>query len=135
MNDRDRAEFSTELEGMWEDEPHWKEDDFVFLPGAACGRLVRVKDIWTLDVEQNYTRVTTKDGNDQILVRRPLIWCETRLDPKIFFRANRECLLNLSYVKTVSPYDAKRLFFILMNGREIVLSRLRTIALRRKFAL
>ena len=113
-------------------EPQWKETDFVFLPGSE--QMVRVREILSLEVDQNYTRVTVESGG-VFLVRRSLKACESRLDPKVFVRANRECLVNLNYVRTVSAYDAKRLLFILMNGREIILSRLCSIALRKEFKI
>jgi two-component system LytT family response regulator len=128
MNDRDDQEIAELLE-----DAQWKEEDFLFLPGAE--QMVQVKEICTLEVDQNYTQVTVQNSSKKILVRRSLTFCESRLDPRVFVRANRECLVNLSCVKSVSAYDGKRLFFILKDGREIVLSRLCSIALRKAFSI
>jgi two-component system LytT family response regulator len=125
MNDRDIAELSQE--------PRWKLTDFVFLPGSE--QMVQVQEISTLEVDQNYTQVTVQSSGKKILVRRTLGFCESRLDPKTFVRANRGCLVNLNYVRTVSAYDGKRLYFVLKDGREIILSRLCSIALRKEFKL
>lgn len=128
MNDRDIAE-------LLEPKTPWKGTDFVFLSASALARLIQVKEISILEVDGNYTQVTVAGGGEKMMVRRSLTACENRLDPKVFVRANRKCLVNLSCVKTVSAHDAKRLLFILMDGRKIVCSRLCSIALRRKFAL
>jgi two-component system, LytTR family, response regulator len=137
MSERDERDISEQLRQICGEEPEtqWKGSDFVFLPGPGCGRLVQVKEISTLEVDGNYTRVTVQGESNKMLVRRSLKACQSRLDPELFVRANRECLVNLSCVKTVSVHDAKRFYFILRDGREIILSRLCSFAFRSEFSI
>ena len=55
-----------------------------------------------------------------------------RLDPEMFFQANRSCLINLAHVKSVQPYDAKRLSFTLYNGQTIIASSQSSLRFRRE---
>jgi two-component system, LytTR family, response regulator len=132
MSERDIDEQLREI-CLEEPETQWKLTDFVFLPGSE--QMVQVKEICTLEVDQNYTQVTAQGSSKKFLVRRSLTYCESRLDPKVFVRANRECLVNLNYVRAVSAYDDKRLLFVLNDGREIILSKLCSFALRKQFKL
>jgi DNA-binding LytR/AlgR family response regulator len=57
------------------------------------------------------------------------------LDGSLFFRAGRSCVVNLNFVRKVQMADAKRFLFVMGNGREVIVSRKRSVAFRREKAL
>ena len=58
-------------------------------------------------------------------VHRPLNHLEARLDPAFFFRANRQQIVNLRFVRSIHPWFKGQLMLRLEGGREVVLSRRR----------
>lgn len=108
-------------------------DDFVFLSDTARCWIVRAADIWTLEACGNYTRVTLSDAT--ALIRRPLRECEGKLDPATFFRTRRDCIVNLSRVKQMRMLDAKRFLFVLLDGREVAMSRKQSLLFRKQKSL
>jgi DNA-binding LytR/AlgR family response regulator len=111
------------------------EEDFVYLPDTNRSFIVRPSDICSFESEGNYTRVTLKD-NTKVLIRRALNNLEERLrEHKEFFRTDRSTIVNLAFVKEVQFYDSRRLFFILSNGQEVILSKQRSMALKSTMSL
>ncbi len=108
-------------------------DDFVFLSDNVKCWVVRTSEISTLEACGNYTRVNLSDAT--ALIRRPLRECETRLDPSTFFRTRRDCVVNLGRVKQMRMLDAKRFLFVLLDGREVAMSRKQSLLFRRQKAL
>ena len=66
--------------------------------GERCW-IVRLGDVFLLESEGNYTRLCF--GKERPLIRRSLNALEARLDPTVFFRANRQQMINLPWVRTV----------------------------------
>jgi DNA-binding LytR/AlgR family response regulator len=108
-------------------------DDFIFLSDNVKCWVVRTSDISTLEACGNYTRVNLSDAT--ALIRRPLRECECRLDPATFFRTRRDCIVNLSRVKQMRMLDAKRFLFVLLDGREVPMSRKQSLLFRKQKAL
>jgi two-component system, LytTR family, response regulator len=82
--------------------------------------IVRIEDISLLEAHQNFTLARFPNG--KVLIRRSLADCERRLDGSMFFRASRDCIVNLSKVKQ-SQLSKDGLIFILKDGKEVVFSR------------
>ena len=108
-------------------------DDFIFLSDNVKCWVVRASDISTLEACGNYTRVNLSDAT--ALIRRPLRECECRLDPSTFFRTRRDCIVNLSRVKQMRLLDAKRFLFVLLDGKEVAMSRKQSLLFRKQKAL
>ncbi len=108
-------------------------DDFIFLSDNVKCWVVRASDISTLEACGNYTRVNLSDAT--ALIRRPLRECECRLDPSIFFRTRRDCIVNLSQVKQMRMLDAKRFLFVLLDGKEVAMSRKQSLLFRKQKSL
>jgi DNA-binding LytR/AlgR family response regulator len=108
-------------------------DDFIFLSDNVRCWVVRASDIWTLEACGNYTRVNLSDAT--ALIRRPLRECECRLDPSTFFRTRRDCIVNLRRVKQMRMLDAKRFLFVLLDGKEVAMSRKQSLIFRKEKAL
>jgi two-component system, LytTR family, response regulator len=108
-------------------------DDFVLLIDDMKTWVVRMSDIPVLEACENYTRVHFADGT--ALIRRSLQYCESRLDSSTFFRASRDCIVNLSHVKQTRLLEDRRLIFVLKDGKEVDFSRRRSLLFRKTRAL
>jgi len=108
-------------------------DDFVFLSGKGKCWLIRTADISLLEACGDCTRIQMSEGT--VLVRRRLGDCERRLDSSTFFRATRDCIINLTHVKQTRLLDSFHVLFVLPNGKEIIVSGRQNAVFRKMRAL
>ena len=59
----------------------------------------------------------------QPLIPRSLQQLEARLDPKVFFRANRQQIINLHWIANIEPWFSNTLKIKLREGPEVEVSR------------
>lgn len=97
-----------------------RPDDFVFLSGKGKCWLIRTDDIWLLEASGGRTRILMPEGT--VTVRRTLNECERRLDNTTFFRATRDCIINLKHVKQTRLLDFSRVSFVLPNNKQIIVT-------------
>lgn len=57
------------------------------------------------------------------LLARSLNYIEERLDPSVFFRANRQQIINMDYIDTIEPWLNDGLIIKLQEGTQIEVSR------------
>lgn len=88
--------------------------------GPRCW-FVPLREVSLLTAEGNYVRLLW--GQRQPMLGRPLAALEQRLDPKNFFRANRQQIIQLSFIESVEAGVAGRLHVRLRGGPEIEISR------------
>ena len=100
--------------------------------GERCW-IVRVPDIFLLESEGNYTRLCF--ASERPLIRRSFNSIEQQLDPKMFFRANRRQILNLSWIESTELGVDGGLSIRLRGGHDVELSRRRSEDLRAKLSL
>ena len=100
--------------------------------GEHCW-LVKVSDIMLLEANGNYTRVYFEDQKPMIY--KSLHQIELRLNPKHFFRANRQQMIQLSYVKEVQAMFKGNLKVILQNDQEVALSRRQSGEFKKRLSL
>ncbi len=74
----------------------------VFVRDGERGWFVRLGDVVLIESEGNYARLFF--GDDKPLIPRALSALERRLDPAVFFRANRRQIVNLEKVTAVQPW-------------------------------
>ena len=116
-----------------QDERILRPDDFVFLSGRGTCWLIRTGEIWLLEACGGRTRVSMPGGT--VVLRRTLAECERRLDNTAFFRATRDCIINLMHVKQTRLLDCSRVAFVLPNNRQIVVSGEQNAVFRKMRAL
>ena len=113
-----------------ESKPHiFHRDDFVLLTDDSKCRLARIEDISILEACRNTTLVHFAE--DKFLIRRSLVEIERRLDSSIFFRASRDCIVNLSQVKQPRLLQDGGLIFLLRDGKEVLFSRRQSTLFRK----
>jgi two-component system, LytTR family, response regulator len=100
--------------------------------GERCW-IVRVGDIVLLESEGNSTRVYF--GSSRPMMARSLHYMEKRLDPALFFRANRHTIINLQYAECIEPWVNGGFLVRLRSGQEIVVSRRQGRLLKEKMTL
>lgn len=98
-----------------------RESDQVFVRDGERCWFVEVGSIRLLESEGNYTRIFFNDHTPLIL--RSLNRLEERLDPKLFFRANRQHIINVAWIEKIDPWFEQGLRVRLKGGPEIELSR------------
>ena len=88
--------------------------------GDRCW-FVPLREVKLFTAEGNYVRISW----DRIhpLLGRPLSSLEPRLDPRRFFRANRQQIINLEYIESIDLGVNGRLHVQLRGGPEVQVSR------------
>lgn len=127
-------EFTTKLNSL----PEIKENllrsgDKIFIKdGEKC---------WFIDIDQ--VRMFESDGNyvkvyfDRFrpLILRSLNSLEDRLDPKLFFRANRKFIINLKWISGVENWFNGGLQVSLKDGEKVEISRRQAIRFKELMSL
>ncbi|MFT3885204.1 MAG: LytTR family DNA-binding domain-containing protein [Flavobacteriales bacterium] len=96
-------------------------DDRIFLKDGEKCWFVTLKDVRLFESEGNYVRV--RFGDQKPLVLRSLNNLEKRLDPHLFFRANRKHIINLKWVEKIEPWFSGGLNVTLSTGEVVEVSR------------
>lgn len=102
-------------------------DQLFIRDGERC-HFVQLNDIFLCEIAGNYTEVHF--NNDKALLHRSLNYLEQHLDEQVFFRANRQQLVNLNYVASIEPWITDGLLIRLRNGLEVETSRRQARQLR-----
>lgn len=97
------------------------EDSRVFVKDGEKYWFVRVGKISLLKADGNYTTIFFDDESPSI--NKSLIYMEERLDPKLFFRANRSEIINLKKISSVDPWFSNCIKITMEDGTEIEASR------------
>ena len=105
----------------------------VFIQDSKRCWIVRVADIVLLESEGNCTRVYF--GTSRPLLARSLSYMDKRLDPAMFFRANRHTIINFRFLECIEPWANGGFLVRLKSGQEIVVSRRQGRMLKRKMTL
>ena len=108
-------------------------DDTVFLRDGERCWFVALRDISHLMVEGNYVRVWFQ--GQRAMLARSLNALEARLDPALFFRANRNTLVNLRHIASIDPWVNDGYQLKLRDGNEIEVSRRQARELRERLSL
>jgi two-component system LytT family response regulator len=95
--------------------------------GERCW-FVGLRDIRLFESDGNYTRVYFDAYRPLML--RSLNQLEERLDPRRFFRASRKHIVNLDYVRQVTPTEAGGLDLLLQDELAVEVSRRRAAQFR-----
>lgn len=118
-------EFDTKLDKPSDGLSKLSKGDRVFIKdGEKC---------WFIDVEE--IRIFESDGNyvkvyfdkSRALILRSLNSLEDRLDPKLFFRANRKFIINLNWIVSIENWFNGGLQVTMKNDEKVEISRRQAI--------
>ncbi|RZK99150.1 MAG: response regulator transcription factor, partial [Hymenobacter sp.] len=110
------------------------EQDQVFVKDGERCWFVRLADVRLFEINGSYTQIYFEQHRP--LIPRTLIQLEARLDPKVFFRVNRQQIINLNFVAGVEPWFSHSLRLTLRGGAEVVeVSRQQSVRFREVLSL
>jgi two-component system LytT family response regulator len=96
-------------------------DKQIFIKDGENCWLVKIEDIFMLEIVGNYTRVFFE--NNRPLIYKSLSQIEEKLSKEVFFRANRQQIINIKHVKKVVSWFNGKLKIEMNSGEEIEISR------------
>jgi two-component system LytT family response regulator len=109
------------------------QDQIFVKDGEKCW-FVRLDRVRLCESMGNYVRLFFDDQKP--LVLKSLNAMEDRLDPKVFFRANRKHIINLNYIDKIEPWFSGGLQVTLMGkGEKIEISRRQSIRFKELLSL
>lgn len=97
------------------------EDSQVFVKDGEKCWFVNLREIHLFESYGNYTRIYFQDNKPLIL--KSLNYLEKVLDPKVFFRINRQQIVNLKYVVGGASWFNGKMKLQLKSGQEVEVSR------------
>ena len=109
------------------------ENDQVFVKDGERCWFVRLSEVRLFESVGNYAKVFF--GANKPLILKSLNALEERLDPKIFFRANRKHIVNLHMIEKVESYFNGGLLLELKGGEKIEVSRRQTVKFKEMMSL
>ena len=96
-------------------------DKQIFIKDGEKCWLVKIQDISMFEIVGNYTRVFFE--NNKPLIYKSLAQIEEKLPEDVFFRANRQQIININKVKKVVSWFNGKLKIEMNSGEEIEISR------------
>ena len=112
--------------------PLTAQDQVFVKDGERCW-FVKLADIKLFEINGSYTRIHFE--NHRPLIPRTLQQLEARLDPKVFFRANRQQIINLKWIASIEPWFSNTLRLTLRDGPEVEVSRQQSVRFRELLSL
>lgn len=100
--------------------------------GEECW-LVKIKDISLFEIVGNYTRVFFEDNKP--LIYKSLSQIEEKLPVDVFFRANRQQIINIHHVKKIVAWFNGKLKVEMLSGKQIEISRRQSYLFKEKLSL
>jgi two-component system LytT family response regulator len=112
--------------------PLTAQDQVFVKDGERCW-FVKLADIKLFEINGSYTRIHFETHRP--LIPRTLQQLEARLDPKVFFRANRQQIINLKWIASIEPWFSNTLKLTLKDGPEVEVSRQQSVRFRELLSL
>ena len=109
------------------------EYDQVFVKDGNKYFFIKLNTVRLFESIGNYVRIYFE--NNKPLVLRSLNALEERLDPNIFFRANRKHIINLRMVETLEPYFSGGILIKLKGGEKVEVSRRQAVKFKDMLSL
>ena len=109
------------------------EHDQVFVKDGERCWFVRLADIRLFEINGSYTQIYFEQHRP--LIPRTLQHLEQRLDAKVFFRANRQQIINLKWIESIEPWFSNSLKIRLRGGPEVEVSRQQSMRFRELLSL
>lgn len=100
------------------------ENSQVFVKDGEKCWFVTLKEVRLFEIWDNYTRIYFDDHKP--MIPKTLQYMESRLDPKVFFRANRQQIINMKWIDKIEPWFSGTIRLYLKDGTEVEVSRRQT---------
>ncbi|KAA3436062.1 LytR/AlgR family response regulator transcription factor [Rufibacter hautae] len=100
------------------------EEDRVFVKDGERCWFVALKQVRMMESNGNYAFLYF--DNERPCILKTLNYLESRLDPKVFFRANRQQIINVNFIEQINPWFSGSIKIQLKGGEEVEVSRRQT---------
>ena len=111
----------------------FSENDQVFVKDGNKYWFIRLNTVRLFESIGNYVRIYF--DNHKPLILRSLNALEERLDPQVFFRANRKHIINLRMIETIEPYFSGGILVKLWGGEKVEVSRRQAVKFKDQLSL
>jgi len=112
--------------------PKTRTDQIFVRDGEHC-HFIRLSDLRLISVDGNYVRLFFL--NTKTLLARSLNHIEEKLDSTVFFRANRQQIVNMDYVANIEPWLNEGLLIKMIDGTEVEVSRRQARELKQRLEI
>jgi len=109
------------------------ETSQIFIKDGDKCWLVKVGNISLLEIVGNYTRVYFDD--EKAMHYKSLNQIEVKLPDELFFRANRQQMINTKHISKVTAWSGDKLKLTMNNGEEVELSRRQSYLFKERMRL
>ncbi|MEY8780646.1 LytR/AlgR family response regulator transcription factor [Allomuricauda sp. XS_ASV26] len=105
----------------------------IFIKDGEKVYFIALAEVSLIESMDNYARLYF--GDEKPMIKRSLNQLEKRLDPDIFFRANRGQIINTEYIKEIQPYFNNKLRLVLTTGEIVDLSSRQSVSFKKRNSL
>lgn len=109
------------------------EHSQIFIKDGEKCWLVRIGEISHMEIVGNYTQVFFNDQKPMLY--KSLNQVEEKLPEALFFRANRQQIININFIKNVVPWFNGKLKLTMGNGDDIEVSRRQSYIFKDKMSI
>ena len=118
---RKLEEDQQELQEKNQNQRIFGENDQVFVKDGNKYWFIRLNSVRLFESIGNYVRIYFDQHKPLLL--RSLNALEARLDPNVFFRANRKHIINLRMIESIEPYFSGGILVKMKGGEKVEVSR------------
>jgi two-component system LytT family response regulator len=94
---------------------------------------IKLEDIRIIESAGNYAKIYF--DKYQPLIHRTLNSLDERLSDQLFFRANRQQIINLNFLDKIEPFFNSGFLFYMKDGTKIEVSRRQAVKFKEKMSL
>jgi two-component system LytT family response regulator len=105
----------------------------IFIKDGEKVYFIALAEVSLIESMDNYARLYF--GDEKPMIKRSLNQLEKRLNPAIFFRANRSQIINTEYIKEIQPYFNNKLRLVLTTGEIVDLSSRQSVSFKKRNSL
>lgn len=109
------------------------EADQVFIRDGEKCWFVKLTDIRMIESAGNYAKIHF--DKHQPLIHKTLNALDERLSPSLFFRANRQQIINLQYIEKIEPFFNAGFLIYLKDGNKVEVSRRQAVKFKEMMSL
>ncbi|GAB1448605.1 MAG: LytTR family DNA-binding domain-containing protein [Bacteroidetes bacterium] len=108
-------------------------DEKVFIRDGDRCWYIKLEDIRLIESAGNYAKIHF--DRYQPLIHRTLNSLDERLSNKLFFRANRQQIINLNYIDKIEPFFNSGFLMYLKDGTKVEVSRRQAVKFKEMMSL
>lgn len=122
-----------DLNNDGKDKQRLEPDERVFIRDGDRCWFVKLEEIKLIESAGNYAKIHF--DKYQPLIHRTLNSLDERLSPQMFFRANRQQIINLNYIDKIEPFFNSGFLIYMQDGSKIEVSRRQAVKFKEMMSL